>query len=645
MATVNKDFKVKYGLIVEGSTATVNGHDVLTRSTSDINYIISQVGGSAVSTNTPNTIVLRDANGNFAAGTITADLVGNVTGNASTATTLETARTISLGGDVTGSVSFDGSQNVTITATVDSSFATDAEVATAKAQAITAAGEYTNSEIGDLDTALKAYTDQAEADAISTAAADATSKANAAEVAAIAAAALDATTKANAAQAAAEATAAADATSKANAAETAAIAAAAADATSKANAAETAAKAYTDARETAITSAYEAYADQAEEDAKSYTDTAVANLVDGAPALLDTLNELAAALADDENFATTIASDIATGMQTAKDYSDSQDALQTTALKAYADQAEADAIATAAADATSKANAAQAAAEATAAADATTKANAAQAAAISTAAADATSKANAAETAAKAYTDTREVAITTAYQSYADAAKADAISTAAADATSKANAAQAAAEVFTTSAINALNTDDIEEGTTNKYFTDARAQAAVAGDITSAINALDTNDIEEGSSNLYFTDQRARDAVAADIESAVAAGDVTATPVYAAVNVNYVAKQVASTVSVATASTATAFEFSYADYTSAKFFVKFSTATHTEVSEVVLTLDSSLNVAITEYGSVGTNGSMGTVSADVDSTAQTVRLRVTTVNNNTDVTTFGTLIV
>ena len=34
--------------------------------------------------------------------------------------------------------------------------------------------------------------------------------------------------------------------------------------------------------------------------------TAISNLVDGAPGLLDTLNELAAAINDDENFVTTI---------------------------------------------------------------------------------------------------------------------------------------------------------------------------------------------------------------------------------------------------------------------------------------------------------------------------------------------------
>ena len=41
-----------------------------------------------------------------------------VTGNAGTATKLETARTISLSGDVTGSVSFDGTENVSIATVV-----------------------------------------------------------------------------------------------------------------------------------------------------------------------------------------------------------------------------------------------------------------------------------------------------------------------------------------------------------------------------------------------------------------------------------------------------------------------------------------------------------------------------------------------
>lgn len=63
---------------------------------------------------TASKVVIRDASKNFSANTITASLSGNAT----TATTLQTARTISLGGDLSGSASFNGSSDVTITATV-----------------------------------------------------------------------------------------------------------------------------------------------------------------------------------------------------------------------------------------------------------------------------------------------------------------------------------------------------------------------------------------------------------------------------------------------------------------------------------------------------------------------------------------------
>lgn len=69
----------------------------------------------ATNTNTANMIVKRDASGNFSAGTITAAL----SGNASTATKLATARTIATSGDATGTAtSFDGSANITIPLTL-----------------------------------------------------------------------------------------------------------------------------------------------------------------------------------------------------------------------------------------------------------------------------------------------------------------------------------------------------------------------------------------------------------------------------------------------------------------------------------------------------------------------------------------------
>jgi len=67
------------------------------------------------STNTANTAVIRDGSGNFSAGTITAALAGNAT----TATTLATGRTIGITGDLTyTSPSFNGSGNVTAAGTL-----------------------------------------------------------------------------------------------------------------------------------------------------------------------------------------------------------------------------------------------------------------------------------------------------------------------------------------------------------------------------------------------------------------------------------------------------------------------------------------------------------------------------------------------
>jgi len=50
--------------------------------------------------------------------TFTSNIVGNINGNAGTASKLQTARTITLSGDVSGSVSLDGSVNVTMTTTI-----------------------------------------------------------------------------------------------------------------------------------------------------------------------------------------------------------------------------------------------------------------------------------------------------------------------------------------------------------------------------------------------------------------------------------------------------------------------------------------------------------------------------------------------
>ena len=55
---------------------------------------------------------------------------------------------------------------------------------------------------------------------------------------------------------------------------------------------------------------------------KTYVDTAVAGIVDSAPATLDTLNELAAALGDDANYATSTTTAIATKLTKTDNLSD-----------------------------------------------------------------------------------------------------------------------------------------------------------------------------------------------------------------------------------------------------------------------------------------------------------------------------------
>jgi hypothetical protein len=196
------------------------------------------------------------------------------------------------------------------------------------------------------------------------------------------------------------------------------------------------------------------------------------------------------------------------------------------------------------------------------------------------------------------------------------------------------------------------STDGLSEGSTNLYFTNERAEDAVGGmvtgntetrisvtydDGTGKLNFVaddqfasnTTTNLTEGT-NLYFTNARAVTA----LESVV--------PNFTEIDINAVATQVAATTAVATASQITAYQFAKADYRSAKFLVKGETATHTELSEVLLTLDSSDNVSITEYAIVGTNGNLIDVTADVS--GANVRLRVTTNNNSTDVTVVGTLI-
>ena len=123
---------VNGNLTVNGTTTTVN--------TETLNLADNQIVLNSNETGTPTqnggieiergtaankTLVWNEADDKwtvgsetFVAGTFEGALSGAVTGNATTATTLQTARNITLTGDVSGSVSFNGSSDVSITAVV-----------------------------------------------------------------------------------------------------------------------------------------------------------------------------------------------------------------------------------------------------------------------------------------------------------------------------------------------------------------------------------------------------------------------------------------------------------------------------------------------------------------------------------------------
>ena len=715
MATVTKDFKIKYGLIVEGTTATVNNFSILTKSQADQNYIIGLIGGTATSANTANAVVKRDGSGNFAAGTITADLIGNVTGNVS-----GSAGTVD---SLTGHTTTDLTEGTQLYFTT-----TRARESVQSGTGINYDSSTGTVSIDETTTATLSHVDGEILDALDTA----QGYANTAESNAIAAAALDATTKADTAEQDAKDYAdalindASTSSTKVWSAYKTSTEIGLVDTAAQgyATTAETNANSYTDGEITTALSTAQGYADTAEANANAYTDNAVSGLtwkqsvnllydaaipalsgsgatqliVDGHDVLgdadsgyrllltgvtspgiyvysstggswtltrtedADTFEELVGAavyVMEGTQYGSTSwvqSNHYLTGFsgQTWTQFSGqgsvtagtgiTVDGLEVSVNRTVVDTWY---------DASGAAATAQSNAE-----------DYADGLAVNY---DAAGSATTAENNAKAYSDDLVGDVTVdgtsgnTVTSRIATAKSEAI--AHADALTTSDIAEGTSLYFTTDRANdaagALlaaavktniqitydnttniltvaaengvadsTTSDLAEGS-NLYFTNARAQSAVAGDISSAIDELTTSDIEEGS-RLYFTDVRAVDALEAVV------------PNFTEIDINSVATQVAATVEVATASTVTAYEFAHADYRSAKFLVKAATSTHTELSEILVTLDSLNNVAITEYAEITSNGNLFNVTADVD--GANVRVRVTTAHNATDVTVVGTLV-
>lgn len=574
MATVTKDFKVKSGLVVEGANATVNNYDILTKKQDDQDYIVNLIGGTATSQNDANTVVKRDAFGNFVAGQI--DLESKLTtpqiqvGNAGDVEVVDgnlivqayDGNDLVLHGDSDVIIKTNNSNvdlrpdgiatiwgNQIATQNDAQSYSSDAYN-----NAVNASNNYTDDRIGNIqDVNVAAYIENT-----------ASSTLNSAE------------------------SYTDTSISNLNLSGT-------YDALGAADNAENAANSYTDQEIGNLRTQAQGYATTAENNAKAYTDAEVAALVDSAPALLDTLNELAAAISDNPNYATDVANLVATKADTS--YVNAEISSVDTNAQGYATNAENSAKSYADSLATNY---------------------------------DSAGSANSAEQSAKSYADTVSGQAENSANQYTDSAIGTVNGT-----------------------IDNLTTDDIPENLApvNQYFTDARAKFSAADLILNAsktniqisgdsINGLvitaengvadsTTSDLAEGS-NLYFTDARAVSAIEAVV------------PNFTEIDVNNLITKVATQSEVSVASQVTAHEFDSAIYRSAEYTVKVAYGSHTELSKVMLTLDSSDNIAITEFAVVGTNGSASTVTADVN--GGMVRLRVTTANNNSVVTVFGTII-
>lgn len=76
MAILNKDFRLKNGLIVEGTTGTINGYDILTKNSDSDQYIINLIGGETLVTSV-NSSQLEVVNGELSVKTGVFDAYGD----------------------------------------------------------------------------------------------------------------------------------------------------------------------------------------------------------------------------------------------------------------------------------------------------------------------------------------------------------------------------------------------------------------------------------------------------------------------------------------------------------------------------------------------------------------------------------------
>ena len=193
-----------------------------------------------------------------------------------------------------------------------------------------------------------------------------------------------------------------------------------------------------------------------------------------------------------------------------------------------------------------------------------------------------------------------------------------------------------------------LGSDDISEGSTNKYFTDERAQDAVG---TVVGTGLSYNDSTGAISNSGVTELTG---TSNQVTVSASTGSVTlslpqnihsaASPTFAALSVGTGSVTAGSvtltdaligtaTQAITSGSATVVDSWAVATYSSAKYIVQMKKGNDIEVLEVLVTVDANNNVYLTEYADVISNEQLGTTDADY--VGGNVRLKVTASNETT----------
>ena len=493
MATVNKDFKIKSGLIVEGTTATVNGYDILTKKPADDQYIIDLIGGETLVKSVSAQFDVS-AGGELSLDRTVVDAYYDAAGSASDAQ--DAAESFATAADTAlyGTVTTDIATAKTAAEATAQGYANDAEAA-----AIAHADALTTTDIAE-GTSLY-FTNQRALDATS--------------------AAYDIAGSAAAAQAAAE----------------------------------------------------------------QHADDAVAALVDGAPALLDTLNELAAAIADNPNYATDVANLVA-GKQDTLTPGSNIDITGSTISVTGLDSADISDFNSAAVTA-------------------------------NTGLWDTIGAASAAQTAAEGYASGLDSATNTRI----DNLDTDDVAEGTAQYFTDARAKTSAADLLTGANLTNITITGTGAGLT------ITAENGVADSTTS--------DLAEGS-NLYFTDSRALDAVSgSNIQPE-------------SIDITWVRRENATWTDVPTASQVVCHQAG-AGEGSMKYLVRVTAQVggvrHSHVTELLATVDGSNGVALVEYGTIYTSvNPLATATVLWNGLTNCYELNVTTANNNSEVMVAATML-